>query len=1674
MTIQSPKSKRGVLLILILSLLAMFGLVAFTFVLVSGHSLRSSRATQRMGQFVQDPKQVLHEALMKFVAGSEGGASRIGPHSLLEDLYGDNTSPEFQIGTATPIAGGALIHVTVSGLGNAETRGGCVLTVLSGPAAGLSTHIVGVSDMNTGGGTAALILRAFDDLNLDYLGSTINTVLTGQRAIVNGHPFSGKGFTFNEYLNPGIANGNGANQANEDYDAVDPQNMFLAAMIDSPLGSGSDGLGPFSAGSQIQQSSFAYASFYSGGSGYQANLTTIPSFHRPALVQYQIAQNGGGDWQDQDKLDIIQKVILRPLRLIHPEFTGSNPGFNPIMGPWDVDNDGDGLADSIWIDAGLTISSTSDGRLYKPLIAVMCLDLDGRANLNVHGSLGQLNSNFYNEPTTTSQGVSGARIANGTSTGTTVLDAYNSLPTTALGGMRGQGWGPAEINLDPMFVSNPDQFAYLLQGNGSSPGRYGQDQLPGYGATPDYLGANMDFLFGRPTDNVNYWSFISSPGSYINNSYGNPADPHGYGAVCLDMSGRPLYLDFTNPTGSTSINDNDPYEIQLYDVNSLRAETTAADTPFTPEELERLLRPFDRDSVGLPDRLVELTKNTTTGLSSLHRQRHSITTESYDIPCMPSPIALEFQGMSATQMINLIAPEMLAGRKMNLNRPFGDGVDSDGDGIVDEPDEAASEYIDFYTSPGNIVKADQLDQANADAAPSAAAAQYARAEYARHLYVIAKLKIETQTLIDAGLCKDATEANRLLAQWAVNVVDFRDRDNIMTRFQYDVNPLDGWDATNGPVVYGCERPELLLTETLAFHDRRTEDLEKHGWFHRQHAEDALTETEKLLPEDEKEALIQKRLEAQEGEDGEINGDLEPDMDQRFRPQGSLFVEIFNPWTAGQPKSCDLYDSVNGNLVLSKTTSANGGSPVWRLAIADVSQTTSDDGSIPDPDRYYLQGSGPQVQMERVVYFAPKNSVTTPVPSDRDGWLHYYPSQQRNVVVEPGGYALVGPGKSSGTTAGSRTNVGLVAEAAGNPGAITDANLRHIELDPTKRSAGSNKFAVQNTSTVTGKPASSNIRESSWVAIDEAYVNGSTQEDVRMSISEPFSSNGASDNKPYDLLARTTVPGQPEVANNYKPDDEQYENTCDMPLDRLRFGTGAGSGEWTTLYGINTTVSGYRVVYLQRLADPTMPYDVNTNPYLTVDTMPVDLTTFNGVSKDSELPSDTIDDLTNEPNFRLASRQRGEIEDELRNDPKTANVWKQEVRVRRDTCKNPPGGTAATGLITEELSESLGFINYDYFGAPNGTSPYIGDPSGDTIPRMMPWLTWLNRPFVSPMELALVPTLSSSRLLSRPDPEGGIKKYFDYVDLNTSYNDYSDPLSSGFPHLLNFFSSDKENGSGLNANLLFDYVTVPTPFASAYEHVSAEKLTTDSGHKYNAPNHLIPLYREPGKINVNTIFNKNVFECLVGGFPYAKNTTADEYWSRFVTSRRGYASTGAGGPEILEMDPNCPTRFGNPFRTPTGALDAVAIPGTTNQTSPPIQHTTLRADPAYTSQPLLGYQLATPTGVSKFDAVDANRNPYFRIQGAQRLQNLITTRSNVFAVWITVGYFEVKPATTAIPNYKPEYYPDGYQLGAELGSETGDIQRHRAFYIIDRSIPVGFQRGNGLNVDRAILVKRYIE
>ena len=84
------------------------------------------------------------------------------------------------------------------------------------------------------------------------------------------------------------------------------------------------------------------------------------------------------------------------------------------------------------------------------------------------------------------------------------------------------------------------------------------------------------------------------------------------------------------------------------------------------------------------------------------------------------------------------------------------------------------------------------------------------------------------------------------------------------------------------------------------------------------------------------------------------------------------------------------------------------------------------------------------------------------------------------------------------------------------------------------------------------------------------------------------------------------------------------------------------------------------------------------------------------------------------------------------------------------------------------------------------------------------------------------------------------------------------------------------------------------------------------------------------------------------------------------------------------------------------------------------------------------------------ARDHAKDAYFRYDMQKRMANMVTTRSSVFAVWITIGYFDT------------------------YGNEIQPIRRNRAFYIFDRSIPVGYETGKDHNVRDAILLRRIIQ
>ena len=144
----------------------------------------------------------------------------------------------------------------------------------------------------------------------------------------------------------------------EDYDACDLENWFLAIQ---------------SADGQVM----------------------IPSFHRPGILT-------ALDWT-VPTFDVSGNIINRETRakILRPRRADHSPLFPPDPSvvdtsvnttssgklTYDIDNDGDGVTDSVWLDLGYPVQRDPNGKLYKPLFAFMVLGLNGRLPLNTVGNL---------------------------------------------------------------------------------------------------------------------------------------------------------------------------------------------------------------------------------------------------------------------------------------------------------------------------------------------------------------------------------------------------------------------------------------------------------------------------------------------------------------------------------------------------------------------------------------------------------------------------------------------------------------------------------------------------------------------------------------------------------------------------------------------------------------------------------------------------------------------------------------------------------------------------------------------------------------------------------------------------------------------------------------------------------------------------------------------------------------------------------------------------------------------------------------------------------------------------------------------------------------------------------------------------------------------------------------
>jgi hypothetical protein len=1454
----------------------------------------------------------------------------------------------------------------------------------------------------------------------------------------------------------------------------------------------------------------------------------------------------------------------------------------------------------------------------------------------------------------------------------------------------------------------------------------------------------------------------------------------------------------------------------------------------------------------------------------------------------------------------LLAPELVLGTRLDVNRLLGNGFDDNQNGVVDEPGEAAwvdpsgtwhTESLTYPFSQLNTTTPAPLGQVNTlgvvptnmnnmfalldlnndgfyppnPTSPTGAFADpqtgtplpidptysdmRARQLLAKHLYCLAMLLLDDRPYLVVGAggptpnpvqnvmaqvfnalgaplppgwpsysavaqgfpntsgmtgtpAGSREQAAYVIAQWAVNVVDFRDRDSIMTPFEFDLYPFRADDATLPNVtwnvddiidpalgtplpwsrtddgvawrgiVWGCERPELLMTETVAFHDRGTADTAGAQTIDDQSQNpptgaDTVTTNTGAMPYDK-------------------------DFDQVRRPRGSLIVELYNPTSYWDAPQLDLqtsaaasvsglpqpWNTVDGNLnrgngidlaqvAFGQPVNGTGpaASPVWRIAVAYAPKGWSAQGGTDTESMCYntpptgmppLTGGGswqaspqsgtqvidprvpilPPNAIHRAVYFTPfqqsfistSGGVPGPLSTVADTLLNtsffadpdifgptFNPAtglnsvpKQPTLLLPPGQYALVGPANQDVAGSGfyytyaGYNNVAAGGNANNNAWKAVLGYLPNYNTISYVYSGGmpqgpygAGYVPLQTTLTAAGttsmKPVIGVPIQTNWYQLSgtlpmyaihnslgltgTSTASGGVLTTLRMSVSEPEHGYPVWQNGAIPATGVVPTPNMPALqddATYYSQPGTAAAGFGPFPQHPFDSGQGQpmGSGPTYTPYlqfgdqpnpcvaavtgSTESTTLGYTVLYLQRLANPLQAWDEKMNPYITVDSMPVDLTSYTGEPAGSggAAPPEmstyyTVTggiNPTKQTSTWVASmtgvaknfdtRRRGYDPSNntttVYNSQGVPNIWAPLSPRGGYTLGTNPYTTGGWGAgsnqstYTAPMSRygTLGYINYEYAGSiyPWGTFVYTNNSAAtgtSGMPAYMyngdpqtpfPWLAWNNRPYVSQYELMLVPASSPS---SQAEDFGMLG----WALAGTTMNEYQPytaaPLGSAltptagmlpaaqFMQLLNFFNNEQTLSGTDTTNVLpnlyriFEFLQVASRYTGTQEMLNPSQFSGDVGaqvgasvtgstllsasHWFHTPFNWLSRYRDPGRINLNTIFDPVVFKSLMDDYPgtlYA-NTGNDlnpltglldamlyprGLYASLVQSRQGfyldplrpymYGATAMAGPYTVNsagtailnpsappnpisqfafnatggvpgINSDVPTYFANPFR-PDGsaafvppadvnpAVNAVyprlnynklmhqwSYPGGLNNG---VNATMLRSQDGFTfnSFPMVVNETVTPFvsapgtpgPLAMFDdtAFDTNnrnattnvgatynnglnttkyRNPGqnapFQYQMFNRLGNTTTNRSNVYAIWVTLGKFQVQEVGVSPTN------PDGYKLVGPVMDGTGSKQVvTRGFYIFDRSIPMGFQRGQDLNVEKGLLVERVLQ
>lgn len=497
----------------------------------------------------------------------------------------------------------------------------------------------------------------------------------------------------------------------------------------------------------------------------------MPSYHRPYLFNPGKALNdiSNPNWTNAQG----KYLILRP----RPQEMG--PGF-----PYPTDATGDvknlawapGGNDSIWMDFNAPVMTAGDVK-FKMLVAPLIIDLDGRINVNVHGNI---------------RGASQAHAGN-------------------------MGLGGWEVNLAKILdlAGSPNEWQNLFVGSGPTAGRYNPSKLP-TGSLPYSIPAIRGYApldFNGVIDPT--YAGADTPTSKIQfPTDGNTGNARPYQSF-------PYY----QPEG---YNNGDPYETRVGGVASGAFNHPAVFNPFRPgagnrtfpvQGLAEMLRWKDIPSSSRTSDIAKLLPNNLDDANGGLLRRALLTTHSFDLDRPGSPPAVWDPTDATTKYTYSSALQYPTAAGTPSFPALTNRASTPGNGDYDP-----TTWRNTLSDLGRVDLARTLTDyptTNAsgiiDTSVAATNAQYLQAvgdrqQFARDIFTALQRSTGAYPLAAAfalGANSPEYRANRWLAQLAVNIVDFIDKDDYMTPFQ--------WDPANnsGEWLFGTEKPRLVLNEVFA-------------------------------------------------------------------------------------------------------------------------------------------------------------------------------------------------------------------------------------------------------------------------------------------------------------------------------------------------------------------------------------------------------------------------------------------------------------------------------------------------------------------------------------------------------------------------------------------------------------------------------------------------------------------------------------------------------------------------------------------------------------------------------------------------------------------------------------------------------------------------------------------